>query len=185
MIIDKELTDAIYEIQQPRSKFQIDHFVLNQHYTPEMQYYQMLLELNSLIYNYNIVELDLEIQKKKLEKLRQKDSEIAILKCQKIILGIQQTENALHGSAREIDYLYNIWKQAPIKYTREQLEAAQPQYWQARLTHDVEMQAMAGAVNPAHLTSLHQAGLLDGFIKNFSQGISDSPDNQQIKNSEV
>jgi hypothetical protein len=37
------IEQAIAEVQQPRSRFQLERFVLGQHATPEMRYYQTVL----------------------------------------------------------------------------------------------------------------------------------------------
>ena len=43
------IQDAIKEITQSRSKYQIERFVIGQHHSLEMQYYQLCLEASGLI----------------------------------------------------------------------------------------------------------------------------------------
>ena len=52
-----EITEAIQAIQQPRSRFQIENFVLGQHDTIEMQFYQLCLELQMLMHSYETSEI--------------------------------------------------------------------------------------------------------------------------------
>ena len=174
MINDKNLNDAIAEIQQPRSKFQLNHFVVGQHYTPEMQYYQLVLELNDMIFKHKQALLDLKIQQLKSARLRENGDEISELEAQKIDLNIEQTNLALIGSEREIEHLYAIWSSLPNKYSREEIENGQQHYWSARLTHDIDMQALSGAVNPSHLSSLYQAGMLEDFLE--SRAVQTQPE---------
>jgi hypothetical protein len=54
----QEIQKAIAEIQQPRSRFQLERFVLGQHATPEMQYYQVCLELQDMLYKYKLAEIN-------------------------------------------------------------------------------------------------------------------------------
>ena len=51
------------------------------------------------------------------------------------------------------------------KYTRLEIEAAQPDYWQARLTNNAKAMLMGGSgVNAAHIEAMEQAGVLDNFV---------------------
>ena len=51
------ITEAIAEIQQPRSRFQLVHFVVGQHDTPEMRFYQLCLELQDMGYKLRIAQI--------------------------------------------------------------------------------------------------------------------------------
>lgn len=165
LIDDKDLNDAIEQVQQPRSNFQLAHFVVGQHFTPEMQYYQILLELSDLLYKHQLSSIDAEILEEKIKRKELKNNKIDDLKAKKLRINLAKLKETLTATEKEIDFLYTAWKSTPIKYTREQIEQAQPDYWEKRLVHDVEMQALSGAVNPAHLTSLKQAGILDSFLE--------------------
>jgi hypothetical protein len=168
MINDKNLDEAITEIQQARSNFQINYFVVGQHHTPEMQYYQLLLELNDMLYKHKTALIDVQIQELKIKDLRKIGDDISLLEALKLELSVQQTKNAIAGSQRELEHLYSLWESAPKKYTRAEIEAGQAEYWRARLTHDVEMQALAGSVNPTHLGTMDQIGILEDFVSNVS-----------------
>lgn len=165
MIEDKDLNDAINTIQQPRSNFQLAHFVLGQHYTPEMQYYQLVIELSDLLYKYELASIDAEILEEKIKAKKDKGDKVSLLKAKKLEANLAKLKETMRGTEKEIEFLYSAWKSAPVKYSREEIEKAQPEYWEKRLVHDVEMQALSGAVNPAHLTSLKQAGILDQFLE--------------------
>jgi hypothetical protein len=161
----EELHKAINEIQQPRSNFQIDAFVLGQHATPEMKYYQTLLELQDTIYKYRLAEINLKKSKVKIDRLRSTNDELDELKAQEIELGVEQTLYAMNGAKREMEYLLEIYDSFTHKFTRAEIEAAQPDYWQARLTNNAKAMLMGGAgVNPAHIEAMEQAGVLDDFV---------------------
>ena len=51
-----DISEAIAEIQQPRSRYQIVHFVLGQHDTPEMQFYQLIQEIQSTCHTIRVAE---------------------------------------------------------------------------------------------------------------------------------
>ena len=161
----EELTNAIAEIQQPRSNFQLKHFVLGQHATPEMQYYQLLIEIQDLSFKYQNALLELEVAERKIAKLELSKNEIKLLKAKQKRLSLDQFKLAILGSERELSYLLSIWEASEHKYSREEIEAAQPEYWKARLSANANAMIMGGAgVNPAHLEAMDQAGVLEDFL---------------------
>jgi hypothetical protein len=161
----EELELAIKEIQQPRSKFQLEKFVLGQHPTPEMQYYQLCQELQSLIYTYKASVLSLKKNQIKVGRLRATGDEIDEIKAQEIELAMEQTSIVMIGAERELSHLTELWRSFEHKYTRDEIELAQLEYWKARLSGNVEAMLLSGsAVNPAHLETMAQAGLLQEFI---------------------
>jgi len=160
-----EINKAIAEVQQPRSRFQLERFVLGQHATPEMQYYQTVIELQDMIYKYKQAQIALKITEAKITKLRSTGDEIDELKAQERELGLAQTRFTMIGAEREIKDLLEIWDSFEHKYTRAEIEIAQPEYWQARLTNNARAMLMGGSsVNPAHIEAMEQAGVLDSFV---------------------
>jgi len=161
-----EIESAIAEVQQPRSRFQLERFVLGQHATPEMQYYQVCIELQDMIYKYKLAEINEKKTLAKIAKLRQSGDEVKEYKAQELELGLAQTQFAVIGAKREIAHLIDIWNSFDHKYTREEIEAAQPEYWQARLTNNANAMLMSGSgINPAHIEAMEQAGVLEAFAK--------------------
>ncbi len=70
------------------------------------------------------------------------------------------------GAERELTDLVEIWQSFEHKYTRQEIESAQPDYWQARLMNNAKTMIMGGGgVNPAHLEAMSQAGILDKFVE--------------------
>ena len=161
----EEIEKAIAEVQQPRSRFQLERFVLGQHATPEMQYYQTVIELQDSIYKYKLAKIGVQKSELKIAKLRATGDELDELKAQELELGLAQTQFAMVGAERELNHLLDIWNSFEHKYTREEIEATQPHYWQARLTNNAKAMLMGGAsVNPAHIEAMEQAGVLDSFV---------------------
>ena len=160
-----EIEQAIAEVQQPRSRFQLERFVLGQHATAEMQYYQTCIELQDMIHKYKLAEINKKKTDLKIARLRSTGDELDELKAQEIELGQEQTKFAVIGAQRELAHLIDIWESFQHKYTRQEIEAAQPDYWQARLTNNAKAMLMGGAtVNPAHIEAMEQAGVLDSFV---------------------
>jgi predicted transcriptional regulator len=160
-----EIDKAIAEVQQPRSRFQLEKFVLGQHATPEMQYYQTVLELQDMIYKYKLAQITVKKAEAKIAKLRSTGDEIDELKAQERELGLAQTRFTMLGAERELAHLIDIWNGFQHKYSRDEIETAQPDYWQARLTNNAKAMLMGGAsVNAAHIEAMEQAGVLDSFV---------------------
>jgi len=166
----EHIEHAIAEVQQPRSRFQLERFVLGQHATPEMQYYQVCLELQDMLYKYKLAELNKKKTDLKIARLRATGDELDELKAQEIELGQAQTAYAVIGAQRELAHLIDIWESFEHKYTRAEIEAAQPDYWQARLSNNARAMIMGGAgVSPAHIEAMEQAGVLDNFVAEVEQ----------------
>lgn len=161
----EEIDKAIAQVQQPRSRFQLEKFVLGQHATPEMQYYQTVIELQDMIFKYKMAKIAIKKSEIKIAKLRQSGNELDELKAQEIELGLTQTRFTMLGAERELAHMIDIWNGFEHKFTREEIEQAQPDYWQARLTNNAKAMIMGGSgVNPAHIEAMEQAGVLDSFM---------------------
>lgn len=161
----EEIEAAITEVQQPRSRFQIERFVLGQHATPEMQYYQTCLELQDMIHKYQHAQIGVKKQELKISRLRKTGDELDELKAQEQEIGLRQTRLAMIGAERELNQLIDIFNSFEKKYTRAEIEAAQPDYWDKRLTNNARAMLMGGTnVNAAHIEAMEQAGVLDKLI---------------------
>jgi hypothetical protein len=161
----EEIEKAIAEVQQPRSRFQLEKFVLGQHATNEMRYYQICLELQDAIYKYKHAVISVKKAELKIARLRATGDELDELKAQEKELGLNQTRLAMLGAQREMNHLLEIFDTFTHKYTREEIEAAQPDYWQARLSNNAKAMLMGGSgVNAAHIEAMEQAGVLDNFV---------------------
>ena len=160
-----QIEKAIAEVQQPRSRFQLERFVLGQHATKEMQYYQTVIELQDAIYKYKVAVLNVKKSEIKIAELRVTGKEFDELKAQERELRLEQTKLAMVGAKREMEHLVEIFDSFEHKYTRDEIEAAQPDYWQARLTNNARAMLMGGSsVNAAHIEAMEQAGVLDSFV---------------------
>jgi hypothetical protein len=156
--------DAIAEIQQPRSRYQLEHFVIGQHDTPEMRFYQLCLELQDTGYKLRIAKLGVRKAEIEIARLLETGDELDAIKAEEKQVGLEQTRIVMLGAEREMAVLTELFEESQ-KFTRDEIERAQPEYWEARLTRQTNLQLMAGNVQWAQLDSLRQAGLLDQAIK--------------------
>lgn len=150
------------QIIPSRSRFQLEHFVIGQHDTPEMRYRQILLEGADLTFRIKSTEISIQRQIIEIERLRATGEILDELKAQEIELDLAYTRIGLEGAKYEYSVLEDLFSQY-INYSNEDIEANQPAYWKARLTRQAEIdvtQAREG-ISAGNLTSLINAKLLD------------------------
>lgn len=169
-----EILLAMGEVQQSRSNFQIEKFVVNQHDTPEMQYVQTLIELQQLYYTVKSVSLQMKKAEIEIARKRATGDEVDEIEAQIQELGLEQTRLVGIGTFREMEKLLDIYNSFEHKYTREEIEAAQPDYWNKRLSRQATLEALGGTqAQASHLDSLRQIGALEmapeGGIRAVSQ----------------
>ena len=157
------ITDAIAEVQQPRSRFQLVHFVIGQHDTPEMRFYQVCLELQDMGFKLRMARLAVRKAEVEIGRLEATGDELDAIEAEEKQVGLEQTRIVMRGAEREIAILTDLFDESQ-KFTRDQIEDAQPEYWQKRLTRQTNLQLMSGTVGWAQLDSMRQAGLLDGYV---------------------
>lgn len=161
---------AIAEVQQPRSRFQLERFVMGSHATPEMRYYQTCLELQDMIHKYQLAKIGVQKAELKIKRFRETKDEMKELKAQEVEVTLRQTRLAMIGAERELNDLVKIFNGFDTKFTRAEIEAAQPDYWQSRLTSNAKAMLMGGSsVNASHIEAMEQAGVLDNFIAEVEQ----------------
>tara|TARA_R110002073_G_scaffold328466_1_gene509778 strand:+ start:124 stop:654 length:531 start_codon:yes stop_codon:yes gene_type:complete len=158
------ITEAISEIQQPRSRYQLINFVIGQHDTPEMRFYQLMLELQDTNYKIGVAKIGLKKAAIEIARLLQTGDEIDALDAEEKTLGMEQTRIVMQGALREQAILEDLFDSCE-HYTRDEIEHAQPEYWQKRLTRQTNLQIMSGGVQWAQLDSLRQIGLLDELVE--------------------
>ncbi len=158
------IQDAIKEIQQPRSRYQLIHFVLGQHDTPEMQFYQLMMELQDMGHKLRMAEIGVRKAEITIARLLETGDELDALEAEEAQVGLEQTLIVMKGAQREIAVLEDIFNECQ-HYTRDEIEHAQPEYWQKRLTRQTNLQLMSGNVGWAQLDSMRQIGLLDDLVE--------------------
>ena len=158
-----DITEAIAEVQQPRSRYQLIHFVIGQHDTPEMRFYQLCLELQDMGFKLRMAQLSVRKTEIEIARLQATGDDLDALEAEEKQVGLEQTEIVMQGAERELAILGDLFDESQ-KFTRDEIEHAQPEYWQKRLTRQTNLQLMAGGVQWAQLDSLRQAGLLDELI---------------------
>lgn len=155
--------ETISEIRQSRSKFQMEKFVVGQHDTPEMQYYQICLEADTVLSSIKETKLRIKKMLAEAEELRDTGKKSDAIEAEILEFHVEKMKSAIVGQERELLILKELYDKYP-KYTRQEIEEAQPEYWQKRLMRVAQLQMLAGGVGWAHLEAIHQAGYLPEAI---------------------
>jgi hypothetical protein len=150
-----ELEAAFHAINQARSNYQIQHFVVGQHDTEPRQYSQCVLELQVRTFNLRRQ----MVEKKKLLKKISATTDAD----EKELLGIdlEEMELGLENQVREWNVLYQIFSSMP-KYTYEQIQSGEEEYWQLRLARQSQEEILAhGRIGVGNLDALWQSKAID------------------------
>ncbi len=166
------IAEAIEEIQQPRSRYQLIHFVIGQHDTPEMRFYQLCLELQDMGYKLRVAQLGIRKAEIEIARLLETGDELDAIEAEEKEVGLEQTRIVMRGAEREIAILTDLFDESQ-KFTRDEIEHAQPEYWQKRLTRQTNLQIMSGNVGWAQLDSMRQIGLLDEMVEEREQQLTE------------
>lgn len=166
MNIDKKIKDyfspdivALFaEVNQPRSQYQLEKFVVNQHDTPEMQYVQIVNEIQNLYYTIKTVSLELKKKEIEIQRLKATGDDIDAIDAELKELGLEQTRVTAVGAFRELETLTNLLGNYK-RYSREEIEKAQPEYWNKRMFRQLEVERSGSGA--AHLQSLIQMGSIE------------------------
>ena len=156
----EELEESFLAIQMPRTSYVIEKFVVGQHDTIEMQFSQCVLEIQIKVANLKRAKLGkrkIEIQIKELED---KGTEIDQIDADLKRIDLQEQDFAVLGALRELETLYKIYQSFPKKYTRKEIDDAQPDYWQLRLQRQAQQDLQAtGRIGVGNSEALRQINL--------------------------
>lgn len=160
MMSDLEKLSDNYVFRE-RSDYQLRHFVVGQHDTPEMQFRQLLLEARNLLRDIKISEIQVEIAKKRIAKLEQSDNEIDHLKAAQKRIGLSTLLQSIEGARLELDFLVNMSAEYR-HYAPEEIEANQAEYWNRRLTRQASADkwGIEQGVSSANVLAMMQAGIV-------------------------
>lgn len=156
-----DLDKAFHEIQQSRTDYELQHFVVGQHDTMAQQYAQCVLELQI---KYSNVRRAIITKKKitaEIEELDRQKNGSTILQCDIDLkkIDLEDQDLAMLGALREFQALHRIFKAFPKRFTRAELNGAQEEYWIKRLTRQANQDLMAsGRVGTGNIDALRMIG---------------------------
>src|ERR1019366_66210 len=123
--VGNDLAKAIRTIQQSRSNFQIEHFVVGQHDTEPRRWWQCVLELQIKLQNLRRAVIQRRQTERKLLSLDNAGTDESRDEAALLRLDREDHELAVLGAVRETECLYAIFKSFDRIFTREELDAAE------------------------------------------------------------
>jgi len=153
-----QLFEEIKEMQQNRSNFALEKFVVGSHDLPGRQRKQVLDELLSVmqglqqvVTEYELTTIDIQELNEATDNHYQNERNIINLRSKERDQKFQELR--IIGLIRECNALYQILEALP-KYTREKFEAEEAQYWTKRLSKQFFLAQHQG--NQGNLDAIHQ-----------------------------
>lgn len=153
---------SIYDIPiTTRSRYQLQHFVIDQHDTAAMRWRQVVIELQELRYQIDSARISLQRLRLEYETLRKSGDPLDALDAKQKQLDIQVTERAIAAALLEEQYIYEIAEKMQ-EFTIEEIESDQDEYWRLRLQRQAEVDAISArtGVSTGNIQSLVSAGLI-------------------------
>lgn len=154
-----ELVHAVHAIQQPRTDFELTHFVVGQHDTEPRRWAQCVLELQIKIQNLRRARIAQRQLTRQIKKLQRKGTRKAVDKAELLRIDVEDHAMAILGAIREAQALWAIFKSFPRSYSRAELNAAEEEYWNRRLYRQALQDANAsGRVGVGNQDALRMLG---------------------------
>lgn len=165
---ESEIRSAITEIQQPRTDFELRHFVVGQHDTEPRRYAQCVLEIQIKLQALRRADVIRRQIERKIRRLESKATPASVDAAELLRLDLEDQQFACLGATRELEALYDIFKGFPRQYSREELNECESQYWQSRLLRQATQDLGAmGRVGVGNQEALRQIGIPMGPMPDF------------------
>lgn len=186
---EASIAGAVEAIQQPRTMQVLRAFVVNQHDTPGQQWAQCVLEAQIKMTCLAEAGISREELQHKIKKLKRKKGGKSDRKLRRHRIALKQLEWAALGASRELECLLTIKEELEASHvgrgwTREELDAEQPEYWRLRLTRQAMQDVNAtGRVGVGNQDALRMAGMSvpgsDSYIQHVERRLLESA-NQKL-----
>ena len=157
--IHNDLIKAFDEIQMPRTEYELRKFIIESQDTEIKAYAHCVLELSNKYDALRFANIDVQIKEHEIAELEEKKDTISMLEASKKRIELEQTNRARVGALREFEALYRIWQEFPKKYTRAEIDADQPMYWDKRISRQANNDMIStGRVSTSNLDALRMIG---------------------------
>jgi len=181
-----KLKDAFLAIQQPRSDFALEHFVMQDHDTAERQYAQVVEELRRAYSFIRTLLLDRERLEIEISRLSNSGDRLTQIDAEKKGIELEDIQATLVGKLREFNCLFKLWETFPTKFTADDINKAEPEYWMKRLSRQSALDRLSAmnGVRAGNIDALRQAGIIPTPYMDFKEVLQGPQDKPQITRSE-
>jgi hypothetical protein len=155
-----EMLNAFNEIQMPRSAYVLENMVVKSEDTEAHGYAHCVLEMQNAYDNLRIAKCNARKKEIEIEGIKNKvRTEIDDLDIEIKEVELEQLNRARLGALREFKALFDIWRKFEHKFTRQELDADQEEYWVKRLTRQANNDVQAsGRISVGNLDALRMIG---------------------------
>lgn len=156
------MLEAFDHIQQPRTPFALQNMVVWARFTDEQAYAQCVLEMSIAYDNLRLANINMTRKQMDIDDIKKKGklSERDKLDIAEKEIELEQTQRAVLWAEREFTYLFNLWNKRPKKYTRDELNQAQPLEYKRKLETQAKQDLIAlGRVSQSNCEWLRQIGI--------------------------
>lgn len=160
--IISELQQDFEAIQMARPPFVLEKFVVGAHrQDSEAQgWAHAVLEMKIKYDAIRRAQIGRKIILLEIEQLDASGDEVDRLRADLKRIDLEEQDRAELGAIREFEALYEIYRSFGRRYSREELNAAQPEYWQNRLTRQARQDSQAtGRIGQGNQDALGQIGM--------------------------
>lgn len=177
--IESTLADSIKAIQQPRTPWELKHFTVGQHESEPRAWAQCTLELQQKAVALKRAEIIRRQIQRRIARLEERGTEAAFDKAELLKLDLLEQELAVLGAQREAEALLEIYNSFGRTYTRDELNAAESEYWHRRLLRQATLDVNAmGRIGVGNQDALRMAGIAipgqPDFIRSVEQRFLES-----------
>lgn len=139
---------------------------MGQHDTPAMQWRQVLLEAQSLLYRIKCVEIDIEKAKIEIDSLTEKGDKLSLLDAERKRLDLAVNARDLAAARIEMNTISKIAEEIGY-FSPEEIEADQETYWSLRLRRQADADAIGATqgVSAGNILAMIQSGLLEWKVE--------------------
>lgn len=159
----QELLDDFDAIQMARTPEVLKKFVVGAQAMdhPAQGWAQCVLELQIKYDDIRRAKIGGELIQMEIDELEAVGDQKSLLNAKLKRIDLEAQERAMLGAVREFQSLYAIYKSYDKRYTREELDASQVEYWQNRLTRQAlqEQQSRQLGIGAGNLEALREIDL--------------------------
>ena len=141
--LDATLKEDFVAIQGARTPFVLERLVVDAHQVEEQRWAQCVLELQIAHQNIRRAILNRELLDIEIERLRATGDQADEVRADLKEIDRETQDYAMLGASREFDALFAIYQSFPKRYSRADLDAAQPELYRRRLIEQAENDQLA------------------------------------------
>lgn len=159
----EELLQDFNAIQMARTPEVLKRFVVGAQAIdhPAQGWAQCVLELQIKYDDIRRAKINAELIQLEIDELEKESTPKSLLNAKLKMIDLEAQDRAMLGAIREFHSLYTIYKSFPKRYTRDELDASQIEYWQNRLTRQAlqDQQSRQLGIGAGNLQALREASI--------------------------